>query len=87
MKNRLRADKISRKVLSMTKPCDVIERCGLEPLASATGVKAETINRYRWHEKMPASWAPGVRAVAGSLSPPLFVPDECFSFKRRGGND
>lgn len=58
-------------------PADLIAYIGHERASEALGVPVATVLRYRWRDKLPASWLDGLEDAAAR---PL--PRDLFTFKR-----
>ena len=62
----------------------VIDRLGVAETAAINGVQPLRVKRVIKLGVMPAEWAVNIRAAAAELSPPLLVPDQCFTFRGVG---
>jgi hypothetical protein len=61
-----------------------IDAITVDRVCALNNVKRRTVTTARKQGVMPAAWAINIRAAAAELSPPLLVPDQCFSFRGVG---
>lgn len=61
-----------------------IDAITVERVCALNNVKRRTVTTARKQGVMPAAWAINIRAAAAELSPPLLVPDQCFTFRGVG---